>query len=244
MELDDKINELNNKVLEAQRNQNEQLTEDNKLVQPRQNGEVVEANNVSFDDLQNKFLRKQVDDGKTLSEIATDFAKARVTSDIINDKSEEGKKFIKDLAEEQKDTIKEGFKGDKTKAQTKTLEAKKNKAEAFYNGVRPILEFDFSNLIHKKDSKDNKVEVKTYSDRSYGIPLMCGMLLFLTVPYFVISIILALFNGVNAILEEVNTFGKIAKYIVLSVLIIISAILIIYCGICGVEKLFSIHIIH
>ena len=178
----------------------DKLSELEKQVEQKENNLPMQQENnnpVSFNDLQNKFLHKQVEGGKTLSEIATDFTKAQVTNDLINDKSEEGTTFRKDLANEHKDTIKESFKSDKIKARAKTLDEKKKEAEAFYNTVRPILEFDFSNLIHKK-AED---EPKTYHDRSYGIPLMWGMLLFLTIPYFVISILLSVFNGINAVLE-------------------------------------------
>lgn len=239
-----------NQAIDENLDRNEQILKKDESSRPSQNGAVTtrDKNNlplnkvgdVSFDDLQSKFLHKQVEDGKTLSEIATDFTKAQVTTDIINDKSEEGEVFRKDLANQQKSTIKESFKGDKIREKTKTLDEKKKNAEAFYNNVRPILEFDFSNLIHKKASD----EPKTYHDRSYGIPLMVGMLIFLTIPYFTISIILALFNGVNAVLEEINTFGKIAKYVVLSIVLIALGIGIVYCGICGIEAIFGAHIIH
>jgi len=224
-------------------NLNDKITELEKQIEEKENNLPIAQDNtapVSFNDLQNKFLHKQVEDGKTLNEIATDFTKARVTNDLINDDSAEGEAFRKDLANVQKDTIKESFKSDKTKAKTTTIDEKKKQAEAFYNSVRPVLEFDFSNLVHKKANN----EPKQYSDRSYGIPLMIGMLIFLTVPYFIVSIILSLFNGINAVLEEINTFGKIAKYIVLSIVVIALGIGIVYCGLCGIEALFGVHIIH
>lgn len=257
MDFKDDIEELEtslkaeNQAVDEKLQENEQSIKKDKKSQPSQNGALTKRNesnlpsngldSTSFNDLQNKFLNKQVEEGKTLSDIATDFTKARVTSDIINDTSEEGENFRKDLANQQKSTIKESFKGDKIKEKTKTLDEKKKQAEAFYENVRPILEFDFDNLIHKKR---NPNEIKTYSDRSYGIPLMIGMLLFLTIPYFTISIILAIFNGINAVLEEINTFGKIAKYVVLSIVIIALGIGIVYCGICGIETIFGAHIIH
>ena len=98
--------------------------------------------------------------------------------------------------------------------------------------------------IDYSEVKEKEQKIKpSYNDRSYGIPLMVGMIIFLTVPYFLISIILALFNGVNAILEEISTFGKIARYIVLSILIVAVALLIIYCGILGGENLFNVKIL-
>lgn len=201
---------------------------------------------LSFEDLNKKFLQKQVENGATLQEISEDYVKGTTTMDILNDKSKEGEDFKKDLKKEQKEILKESFKQDKVKKQKLTLEEKQSKAEAFYNGVRPILEFDFSNLIHKKvgeKDKDKIEDKKTYKDRSYGIPLMVGMLCVLTLPYFLISIILAVFNGINAMLEEIATFGKISRYIVLSIVIIVFAILIIYGGIRLSENIFKFTII-
>lgn len=196
----------------------------------------------TLQDLQNKFLQKQIEDGKTLTEISTDFAKASVTNEIINSDDKENKEFRKGLAKKQKKALEEGFTQDVQKGKTKTIEEKKRKAEAFYSAFRPILEYDFSNLIKKDDEKEYRPS-KTYEDRSYGIFMMIGMLLFLTVPYFIISFVLALFNGINAILEEINTFGKIAKYVVLSIVIIFFSGLIVYCSLLGIDYLFGTSIL-
>lgn len=196
----------------------------------------------TLQDLQNKFLQKQIEGGKTLTEISTDFAKASVTNEIINSDTEENREFRKGLAKRQKKALEEGFTQDVEKGKTRTIEEKKKKAEAFYSAFRPILEYDFSNLIKKDDEKERRAS-KTYEDRSYGIWMMIGMLLFLTVPYFIISFILALFNGINAILEEINTFGKIAKYVVLSIVIIFFSVLIVYCTILSIDHVFGTSIL-
>ena len=139
-----------------------------------------------------------------------------------------------------KDTLKESFKQDKVRQQKQTIAEKQQKAEAFYLSFRPILEFDFSNLV--KGSKSEKE--KTYQDRSYGIPLMVLMLCLLTIPYCIITIILAIFNGLNAVFEAVNNFGKIARAIVLSICFIVLALLAVYCILLGIEALFNIEIIN
>lgn len=194
-----------------------------------------------LEDLQGKYLYKQVESGKDVAEIAIDFAKTKVTSDIINDNSGKHDKLHEELAKEQKDTLKESFKGDKYKQQAKTIEEKQKKAEAFYVSFRPILEFDFSNLI-KKEKKDDKIE-KTYKDRSYGIPLMCLMLCLFVVPYCIVSLVLAIFNGINAVFEEISTFGKIAKTIVLSISFIAIACLVIYFCLLGIDYIFGTDIL-
>ena len=195
----------------------------------------------SFDKIQNEFLQKQVEEGKTLTDITTDFAKAKVTSDLLG---EDNKEFQKELAEERKDTLKESFKQDKVRQQKQTIAEKQQKAEAFYLSFRPILEFDFSNLVKVSKEDPNKPVEKTYKDRSYGIFLMVLMLCLLTIPYCIITIILAVFNGLNAVFEAVNNFGKIARAIVLSICFIVLALLAVYCILLGIEALFNIEIIN
>lgn len=208
----------------------------------RQAHEIVEqGKKVDFDKLKEDYIQKQVDDGKSISEIADDFVKAGVTSEIIKDEDGKYGKFHEELAEERKETIKESFKQDRVKKQAETLTAKQQKAEAFYVSFRPILEFDFSPLIHKKE-KEDKVE-KTYKDRSYGIPLMCLMLFLFIVPYCVFSIVLALFNGINAIFEAIATFGKIARVIATSIFIILIACLSIYFLMLGIDAIFGTSIV-
>lgn len=200
---------------------------------------------LNLEDLNQQYLHEQVKQGKSVSEIATDFAKAQTTSEII--KNEDGKytKLHEEFAEEQKQTIREGFKQDKIKKQTETLTEKQKQAEAFYMAYRPILEFDFSHLI-KKDKNKNSIEEKpqkTYADRSYGIPLMVLMLFLFTPLFCIISFILAVFNGINAIFEAVSTFGKIAKTIVLSICIIGIALLVVYTALLGIDALFGTTIV-
>lgn len=228
--------------LEERAKQIEEELEDTQLPSTEASGGSLAVGESTLQDLQNKFLQKQIEDGKTLTEISTDFAKASVTNEIINSDNKENKEFRKGLAKKQKKALEEGFTQDVEKGKAKTIEEKKKKAEAFYSAFRPILEYDFSNLIKKDGEKEHRPS-KTYEDRSYGIFMMIGMLLFLTIPYFIISFILALFNGINAILEEINTFGKIAKYVVLSIVIIFFSGLIVYCSLLGIDYLFGTSIL-
>lgn len=193
--------------------------------------------------LQEEYINTRIKNGASLNEITSDFAKATTTTDIMNDDSDEGEKYREDLKKEQKKILKESFKQDKIKGENETLQEKQKKAETFYTAFRPILEFDFDNLIKRKDSKDEKPK-KNYQDRSYGITLMVFMLILLTPFYCAVTIILASLNGLNSILEQINTFGKVARYIALSILIIFFVILIIYGSILGIENLFNVDIIN
>lgn len=208
----------------------EKIAEEKKIVPS------LEAS-VDLGALQGQYLKKQVEEGKSLSDITSDFAKAKTTSDIMNNENGEHDKLHKELAREQKETLKESFKQDKVLKQADTLTAKQKKAEAFYISFRPILEFDFSALIHK-ELKEEKIQ-KTYKDRSYGIPLMCLMLFLFVVPYCLFSIVLALCNGINAVFEAIATFGKVARVIATSIFCLLLMALIIYCVMLGIDALFG-----
>ena len=195
---------------------------------------------IDMKSLQQKFFEKQIDDGKSLNEISKDFAKAQATNALLNDDSEDVQKYRQELLEEQKGMLKESFKQDKLGEQTKTLTERQKKAEAFYKSVRPILEFDFSNLI--KDDKYLNAPKREYEDRSYGITLMCFMLIFLAVPYFVVSFLLAIFNGINSIFCQIATFGKVAKSITITILVMFFAALVVYISLLGIENIFNVQI--
>lgn len=240
-ELDEMIE---NKVeeIETKKQQETQV-----ISEEQNNVPVVNNNPVSLEDLQDKYLKEQVEQGKNVAEIASDFAKAKVTSEIIANEDGKHDKLHDDLAKEQEKALKASFVKDTAKAQTETLIEKQKKAEAFYISFRPILEFDFSNLVNtsKKNEKGEKVEnaPKTYAERSYGIPLMVLMLFLFTIPYCIISLLLAVFNGVNAIFVAISTFSKTARVIVLSILIIAFALLLIYCAILGIDYIFGTNIL-
>ena len=237
VDLEERARELAEKELEEKKLE---ITPQEEKSQSLTTLATDENGNVDLGSLNKKFLEKQIEEGKDLTAISTDYAKAQATHSILNDDSEQAKKYRQELVEEQKQTLKESFVQDKVTQQKQTIDAKQKKAEAFYKSVRPILEFDFSNLI--RDDKYLSRPQKNYEDRSYGIFLMVCMLVVLTVPYFLISFLLAIFNGINAVFCQIATFGKIAKIISLSILIIGLSALALYCALLGIESLFHVQI--
>lgn len=196
-------------------------------------------NEKTFDNLKSQYFKAQVEQGKSISEIATDFAKAKTTTEIINNEGGKYDKLHKEFAEEQKETLLQGYRQDKLEGQANTLKKEREKAEAFYMSVRPILEFDFDNLT----KKNKETQPKKYEDRSYGIPLMVIMLILLTIPYCIVSIILALLNGINAVCEAISTFSVIARRIIWSAFFVFIVALAVYCILLGIDALFGTSII-
>lgn len=196
--------------------------------------------NIDMNKIGANYFASQINSGSSLNEVSMDVAKASMTNDIFGEKGEENEKYRKELKNEQKKTIKESFRQDRIKGERQTMDEKRAKAESFYLSMRPILEFDFDNLVGNTNEGKEK---KQYSDRSYGIFLMSLMLVILIVPYCVFSIVLALFNGVNATLKTISTFGKISRCIAYTIFIMCVSALVIYCAILGVEGLFNVKIL-
>lgn len=199
-----------------------------------------EQGNIDMNKVGANYFAAQINSGASLNEVSMDVAKATMTNDIFGDQSDNGKKYRQELKDEQKQTIKESFKQDRLREQKQTLDNKREKAESFYLSVRPILEFDFGNLVGNANTDK---EQKQYKDRSYGIPLMALMIVLLVVPYCAITIILALFNGINAVLKTISTFGKISRYIAYSVFVVGVCALVLYVAILGIQGLFNVQIL-
>ena len=143
----------------------------------------------------------------------TDIATARMQEDFVSGKRDvnetgkeivhaltleksveetrENRDFLADIKKTKQDELKLNFENKVLEEERKKLEAKQNKAEAFYKSFRPILEFDFSNLrkvqkkrvikdgekaddmrrFRRKDGTEyvyEREQPKTYADRSYG----------------------------------------------------------------------------
>ena len=60
------------------------------------------------------------------------------------EETRENRDFLADIKKTKQDELKLNFENKVLEEERKKLEAKQNKAEAFYKSFRPILEFDFS----------------------------------------------------------------------------------------------------
>ena len=192
------------------------------------------------------------------------------TAEALDASNAENEEFLKRIKEQKQKELEQSFLSERFKEEAAKYVAKQKKAEAFYTNFRPILEFDFSPLIPKKgktklwgdrikyDKKGNiiskpaeepkepaetEASKPTYSDRSYGLPLMILMLILLTIPYCLITVALAIGNGVNAIFNGIARFGKPALVICGSIVGIVICLIAIYCIIMGVDALFGTSIL-
>lgn len=188
-----------------------------------------------------KDIEKNVAERKiSYSDASKDIANALMTGKSFDETDDTNKKFIDKAKSEKQRELTQDFVARRIKAEAEKLASTNTKAEAFYRHWRPILEFDLSNLINIKNKEEK--ERKTYSDRAYGIPLMVIMLILLTIPYCLFVVVLSAFNGINAIFEALNQFGKIARGVCVTLLIIGVAILIFYIVLGILETNFNITI--
>lgn len=218
-----------------------------------------------------KNLMEQAQENTDFKEGGKNIAHIMMTAEAMNNADEDNQAFLKDIKEQKQKELKQSFLSERFKEEAKKYAAKQQKAEAFYTNVRPILEFDFSPLIPKNaktslwkrkpkydkrgnvinDGQDNKpsestVEERkpTYQDRSYGIPLMILMLFLLTIPYCLITVVLAIGNGINAIFNGIARFGKPALIICGSIVGIAICLLAVYSMLKGVDLLFGTGILN
>jgi hypothetical protein len=146
------------------------------------------------------------------SKASKEMAHAAVTAKVFEP---ENKHFIHKVSAEKESELKQDFEGKRLIAEAGKLEAKSKKAEAFYKNWRPVLEFDFSNLLKNKEARQTE-----YKERSYGVPLMVIMLVLLTPIYCLITAVLSVINGFNAICTRISETVKIARYIAYGILLI------------------------
>lgn len=82
-----------------------------------------------------------------------------------------------------------------------------------------------------------------YEDRSYGIPFMVFILIFLTIPYLIAAVVLSIFNIINAIFVACSKFSKPAFIICTGIAGIALTGLFIYVVLLCIQAAFNVQII-
>lgn len=90
---------------------------------------------------------------------------------------------------------------------------------------------------------ENKAKKAGYEDRSYGIPFMVFILIFLTIPYLLAALVLSVFNIINSIFVACSKFSKPAFIICASIASIVLIGLFLYVVILAIQGAFNIQII-
>lgn len=224
--------------------------EDNRLPDKTDAQSLVEFKNSTLNAIVGKFNSGEIDVDEGLKQ----FVNAVAIVEAVQDD-----KLKNELTKNAAKSLKSYTKSITYKDEEKKLNRKTSRNEAFYKAFRPILEFDLSHLIGKKrkriverDPQTGKKIVKyedvadetpkTYADRSYGLCLMMVMIALFIAPYCVCNIMLAVFNGINALFECFNKFGRTAFYLCTSIAGIAIIGLIIYVLLLVIQAAFGVQI--
>lgn len=166
--------------------------------------------------------------------------------------NEENQAFNKKANKIKQGSIKKYLEAGSIRSTADKIEARRTKNEAFYKSFRSILEFDFSHLVPKKSHRDKTgkeykvideaVKKGEYEDRSYGMVFMIIMLMILILPYIAVTIVLAIFNGINNIGEAVSRFGRPALIICSTILVMLLAVMLLCFINFGIDALFGYNI--
>jgi hypothetical protein len=148
------------------------------------------------------------DENKSIDQNANDLSEL-----VANKVALEDEKFLEDVAETKKEAIKESAKVNRdihlTKKEAEKIEALTKVDTAFYEQWKPILEW--AGLKHPC-KKNLEIFILWLA-----LPFYTLVTIGVTLP---LSIIKTLFGAINGLLEEIKTFGKIARSIAFTLLIL------------------------
>ena len=198
---------------------------------------LIDFKNSTINNIMSKFNTGQIE----ISDGLKQFVHALAIVDAVKDKKVKHK-LTKNAAKSLKTYTKSIAYND----ESGNIDKRKSRNESFYKAFRPILEFDLSHLTEKNKTKTTEEHStkpqKTYDDRSYGLTLMCIMIVLLIVPYCICNICLAIFNGINAIFDSFNAFGKVAFWLCTSIAAISIVCAVVYVLLLIIEGLSGVQI--
>lgn len=245
-ELDDIINKQNEVAIKQT---SEITTNTTTLPTTTDVQSLTNFKNAAINNIVDKFNKGEIDTDEGLKEFVNAVAIVKAVEDTkLNDQ------LIKNAA----DSLKSYTKANSYKDNEKKIDRRTKRNEAFYKAFRPILEFDLSHLVGKRKKKivekdpvtgkktiryeDIDVQPKTYNDRSYGMCLMMIMIALFIIPYSICNLVLAVFNGINALFECFNNFGRTAFYLCTSIAGIAIIGLVIYVMLLIIQAAFGVQI--
>ena len=117
----------------------EKVPQNANLAVPDVPKEVSTFTNIATARMQEDFVSGKRDVNETGKEIVH-----ALTLEKSVEETRENRDFLADIKKTKQDELKLNFENKVLEEERKKLEAKQNKAEAFYKSFRPILEFDFS----------------------------------------------------------------------------------------------------
>lgn len=171
----------------------------------------------------NKMISKTISEGKDIKGMARDLTYLAGASNLqgndeFKDKYQEvlGEQLLKDLEDEGKrEAIKEA---------ARKQEAKNIRAQAFYDGCKPI--FSLLGI-----------------EQAFGLMSMIITVGLLMIPFLIVSLIRFVINSVNSIFTSIAGFKKPAFWLCTIVVCLVITALIVLAALWGVDSVFGTHIL-
>lgn len=219
------LKESQNAKSESQQVNNKPSEDEKSVLTPSKQVADMDANvpAVSAQEGINKMISKTVSEGKDIKGMARDLTYLAGASNLqaneeFKDRYQEvlGEQLLEDLRSEGKrEAIREA---------ARKQEAKNIRAQAFYNGCKPI--FTLLGI-----------------EEAFGLVAMIITVALLMIPFLVVSLVRFVINSVNSIFTAIAGFKKPAFWLCSIVVCLIITALIVLAALWGVDSVFGTHIL-
>lgn len=171
----------------------------------------------------NKMIAKTVSEGKDIKGMARDLTYLAGASNL--QANEEFKdRYQEVLGEQLLEDLKSEGKREAIREAARKQEAKNIRAQAFYNGCKPI--FSLLGI-----------------DEAFGLVPMIITVTLLMIPFLIVSLIRFVINSVNSIFTAIAGFKKPAFWLCSIVVCLVITALIVLAALWGIDSVFGTHIL-
>lgn len=171
----------------------------------------------------NKMIGKTINEGHGIKEMAKDLTYLAGASNLQNDDDFRGQ-YQQQLGKQLLTDLKDEGKRDAIKAAAKKQTEKNIRAEAYYDGCKPIFEL-------------------LGIDKAFGLTPMIITTVLLMIPFLLVSLIRFVINSVNSIFTSIAGFKKPAFWLCSIVVILVITACVVLAALWGVDAIFGTHII-
>ena len=171
----------------------------------------------------NKMISKTIEEGKDIKGMARDLTFLAGASNLqSNDDFKQEYQTV--LGEQLLQDLKDEGKREAIKAAARKQEAKNIRAQAYYDGCKPIFEL-------------------LGIEKAFGLVPMVITTVLLMLPFLIVSLIRFAINSVNSIFTAIAGFKKPAFWLCTIVVTLVMTALVVLAAMWGIDSIFGTHII-
>lgn len=171
----------------------------------------------------NKMISKTIEEGKDIKGMARDLTFLAGASNLqSNDDFKQEYQTV--LGEQLLQDLKDEGKREAVKAAARKQEAKNIRAQAYYDGCKPIFEL-------------------LGIEKAFGLVPMVITTVLLMLPFLIVSLIRFAINSVNSIFTAIAGFKKPAFWLCTIVVTLVITALVVLAAMWGIDSIFGTHII-